>query len=195
MNNCCKRNCCCNCIPIPGPQGPAGNSATSAIGTTTTGNPGTNASVTNSGTNSNAVLNFVIPKGEPATINYGCFISRISATYTSQNSTIALHNTLNYNGITINSNGIISIPKNGRYLINYGITSSTSGNIIGIYINGNNNSITNLTTNNTTTSSTIILNLNNNDLLSLRVINATNSTPLILPDNTINAYITIISLD
>ena len=42
-----------------GPQGPA----TITIGTTTTGNPGTNASVTNVGTNENAILNFTIPAG------------------------------------------------------------------------------------------------------------------------------------
>lgn len=43
-----------------GPQGPA----TITIGTTTTGEPGTNASVTNSGTDENAILDFVIPRGD-----------------------------------------------------------------------------------------------------------------------------------
>lgn len=55
-----------------GPQGPKGDQgtpgnpgspATVTVGTTTTGQPGTNASVTNSGTQSAAVLNFTIPKG------------------------------------------------------------------------------------------------------------------------------------
>lgn len=46
-----------------GEQGPAGAAATITVGTTTTGEPGTNASVTNSGTSSAAVLNFTIPKG------------------------------------------------------------------------------------------------------------------------------------
>jgi hypothetical protein len=46
-----------------GPTGPAGNSATIAIGTTTTLAAGQNASVTNSGTASAAVLNFSIPAG------------------------------------------------------------------------------------------------------------------------------------
>lgn len=45
---------------IPGPQGPAG---TLTIGTVTTGAPGTAAKVTNSGTSTNAILNFVIPQG------------------------------------------------------------------------------------------------------------------------------------
>jgi hypothetical protein len=47
-----------------GPQGNPGTAATVEVGTTTTGEPGTNAAVTNSGTSSAAVLDFVIPKGE-----------------------------------------------------------------------------------------------------------------------------------
>lgn len=45
-----------------GPTGPAGP-ATITVGNTTTGDPGTIASVTNVGTNENAVLNFTIPAG------------------------------------------------------------------------------------------------------------------------------------
>lgn len=57
---------------VPGETGPAGRdgvdgsdgqAATITVGSTTTGNPGTNASVTNSGTSSAAVLNFTIPRG------------------------------------------------------------------------------------------------------------------------------------
>ena len=46
-----------------GDTGSAGAAATINVGTTTTGNPGTNASVTNSGTSSAAVFNFTIPRG------------------------------------------------------------------------------------------------------------------------------------
>ena len=46
-----------------GEDGADGAAATVTVGTTTTGEPGTNASVTNSGTSSAAVLNFTIPKG------------------------------------------------------------------------------------------------------------------------------------
>lgn len=54
-----------------GPQGPAGadgadgsdGSATVSVGTTTTGNAGTNASVSNTGTGTAAVLNFTVPRG------------------------------------------------------------------------------------------------------------------------------------
>lgn len=68
-----------NGMQIQGPQGPKGDkgdtgaqglqgiqglSATVRIGTTTTGEPGTQASVSNSGTESNAVLDFTIPRGD-----------------------------------------------------------------------------------------------------------------------------------
>lgn len=51
----------------PGPQGPQGDTgaaATVTVGTVTTGEPGTDAIVTNSGTESAAVFNFTIPRGE-----------------------------------------------------------------------------------------------------------------------------------
>ena len=44
-------------------QGPPGAAATVTVGTVTTGQPGTDAIVTNSGTESAAVLNFTIPIG------------------------------------------------------------------------------------------------------------------------------------
>ena len=48
----------------PGADGADGAAATIAVGTTTTGAAGTSASVTNSGTTSAAVFDFVIPRGE-----------------------------------------------------------------------------------------------------------------------------------
>lgn len=45
-------------------QAEKGDAATVTIGTTTTGNAGTNASVTNSGTTSAAVFDFTIPRGD-----------------------------------------------------------------------------------------------------------------------------------
>jgi hypothetical protein len=50
-----------------GPSRPAGAAATMTIGTVTTGAAGTQASVTNSGTATDAVLNFTIPQGAPGT--------------------------------------------------------------------------------------------------------------------------------
>lgn len=45
-------------------QGPPGAAATVTVGTVTTGEPGTDAVVRNSGTESAAVLDFTIPKGD-----------------------------------------------------------------------------------------------------------------------------------
>ena len=48
-----------------GPTGPAGAAASISVGTVSTAAPGTQATVTNSGTASAAVLNFTIPQGTP----------------------------------------------------------------------------------------------------------------------------------
>ena len=202
MNTSCSRFCrntCCynNYIPVPGPQGPEGQSATIAIGTTTTLPAGENASVTNSGTLNNAILNFAIPQGKDHTqLNSGNFISRNSSTYTTPTSIITLPITLNNTGININSNSVINIPKSGRYLINYGISSLTSNNIIGLYINGINNQNTNIRTKeNSSINSSLILDLKQNDTLTLNAISVSQESPLILEENTINAYITMQSID
>lgn len=57
------RNCCCP--PKVGPTGPTGpqGPATIEVGRTIQGLPGSEASVINSGTNQNAILEFVIPAG------------------------------------------------------------------------------------------------------------------------------------
>ena len=50
-----------------GATGPTGSAATVSVGTVTTGDPGTQAAVTNSGTENNAVLDFTIPQGAAGT--------------------------------------------------------------------------------------------------------------------------------
>lgn len=47
-----------------GPQGAQGDAATLSLGTVSTGAPGTNASITNSGDSSDAIFNFTIPQGD-----------------------------------------------------------------------------------------------------------------------------------
>ncbi|WP_418576583.1 hypothetical protein [Phascolarctobacterium succinatutens] len=49
---------------VQGLQGPAGSAATITIGSVTTSAPGTSANVTNSGTSSAVILDFVLPKGK-----------------------------------------------------------------------------------------------------------------------------------
>lgn len=64
-------NCgCCNSCVFRGPAGPSGKdgaSATIRVGNVTTGSPGSQASVTNSGTEQHAVLDFTIPRGDTGT--------------------------------------------------------------------------------------------------------------------------------
>ena len=50
-------------VSVGGGFGPSGTSATVAVGTVTTGAPGSSASVVNAGSSSAAVLNFTIPAG------------------------------------------------------------------------------------------------------------------------------------
>lgn len=52
-------------VNIKGAKGDTGTAASITIGTVTTGAAGSNASVTNSGTSTNAILNFTIPRGNP----------------------------------------------------------------------------------------------------------------------------------
>lgn len=48
-----------------GPQGTAGTAATITIGAVTTGEAGSSVVVTNTGTSTAAIFNFIIPKGDP----------------------------------------------------------------------------------------------------------------------------------
>ena len=50
-------------VSATGTTGPQGLAATVAVGTVTTGAPGSSATVTNSGTSGAAVLDFTIPRG------------------------------------------------------------------------------------------------------------------------------------
>lgn len=64
-----------------GDKGDKGDAATIAVGTTTTGAAGTNASVTNSGDEHDAVFDFIIPKGDKGdTGDVGAFIAEYGVT-------------------------------------------------------------------------------------------------------------------
>lgn len=57
---------CCNNFVVVGPTGPTGatgDSPTLAIGTVTTGDPGTEAAASITGTSPNFILNLTIPQG------------------------------------------------------------------------------------------------------------------------------------
>ncbi|MBS6629042.1 MAG: collagen-like protein [Clostridiales bacterium] len=63
-----------------GAKGDPGQAATITVGTVTTGEPGTQAAVTNSGTQSAAILNFTIPQGPQGPAGTQADISAISGT-------------------------------------------------------------------------------------------------------------------
>lgn len=62
-----------------GEQGPTGKAATITIGSVQTGQPGTAAQVTNSGTSTDAVLQFIIPQGASGTVEN---LDTIAVTFT-----------------------------------------------------------------------------------------------------------------
>lgn len=129
-----------------GPTGPAG-AATITVGTTTTGDPGTNASVTNSGTNENVILDFVIPAGptgpqgiQGPTGPTGPAGTSVEAIYGSKYSTT--NNNINVNenndtaiplattgptsGITSASTDTLTITETGIYRVDYFFNGSPS---------------------------------------------------------------------
>lgn len=61
--NCCQQNC--YILGPTGPRGPAGlPGAKITVGSTKTSPPGTDATVSNSGTENNVILDFIIPRGD-----------------------------------------------------------------------------------------------------------------------------------
>ena len=79
---------------VQGAQGPAGNAATITIGNVTTSDPGTSASVTNRGTSSAAVLDFVLPKGKDGADGGVTVDEELSSTSTNPVQNKAIYNAL-----------------------------------------------------------------------------------------------------
>lgn len=92
-----------------GEKGDTGAAASIKIGTVTTGAAGSNASVTNSGTASNVVLNFTLPRGEDGADGGIVVDTVLSATSTNpvQNKVIkaALDEKANKNGVILRATG------------------------------------------------------------------------------------------
>lgn len=103
----------------PGAKGDPGEAATVQVGTTTTGEPGTQASVENVGTSSAAILNFKIPRGAGDYVK----IKVINRTTASQNLTVQYidendtHQTVSVPPITTSTPGSIITVKGGAIRI------------------------------------------------------------------------------
>ena len=105
---------------------PTGAAATIQIGTVTTGDPGSDAAVTNSGTEQDAVLNFTIPRGDSGSSASPVLLSAYSTPPQSGTSGAALlfdRNGLSYGSaishtagsgtFTINTPGVYSVTFHG----------------------------------------------------------------------------------
>lgn len=79
---------------VQGAQGPAGNAATITIGNVTTSAPGTAAQVTNRGTSSAAVLDFVLPKGKDGSDGGVTVDEELSSTSTNPVQNKVIHSAL-----------------------------------------------------------------------------------------------------
>lgn len=79
---------------VQGLQGPAGSAATITIGSVTTSAPGTSANVTNSGTSSAVVLDFVLPKGKDGADGGVTVDDALSSTSTNPVQNKAIYNAL-----------------------------------------------------------------------------------------------------
>lgn len=144
-----------------GDKGDAGQAATVTVGSTTTTNPGTSATVTNSGTTSAAVLNFGIPRGATGSVKSEVvselpetgegdtfyLVNREATTQTATGKTINFTNSENAGDITdAQIDGETSQQTyTGKNLLDYpsivqttrnGITSSYDANTQTIMFNG-----------------------------------------------------------
>jgi hypothetical protein len=123
-----------------GPAGPPGAAATATAGSTTTGLPGTFASVVNSGSLSAAVFDFTIPRGDkgdqgdPGPPGAGGALGYYGSFYdTTQQSAmpgsvyaIKMNTTLESNGVTVGNDGlgnptVITFGYDGTYSLTFSL--------------------------------------------------------------------------
>jgi len=109
-----------------GPAGATGSAGTVTIGTTTTGSAGGNASVSNSGTSSEAVLNFTLPKGASGTAGVQGSIGLTGATGAAgDNATITIGTVT-----TLPENSSVTVANAGTdtaAVLNFGLPMGQTG--------------------------------------------------------------------
>lgn len=189
---------------VTGPTGPQGPS-TINVGTTTTGAPGTNASVVNSGTSTDVILDFTIPRGATGptgpTGATGPVLTSTLAVATMQKTTtqtLSVVDTLvSFNTATALKNSsvtatTITIDNTGTYDLAYGFNASAGINsAMSIYINGNELESTRLVLLEEAggLSADILITLNAGDTISLG--SSVIVTNIVLPAGSLNAYIAL----
>lgn len=116
----CIPQCACY-LGVTGPTGPAGTSETITIGTTTTGEPGTDAAVIDITGGPNHVLNFVIPRGfdgsDTSNNDFCCYCTEQMTNILEQITTLYPNNqlyiTLDGGDLTVGTIGNINLGPSG----------------------------------------------------------------------------------
>lgn len=121
-----------------GTQGIPGEAATITVGTTITGEPGTNASVVNSGTTSAAILDFTIPRGDKGETGEDGFSPIANVTQSGNVTTITI---TDKNGTTSESIDLSECGQVDDVLVNG--NSVVENKIAEISVPTNNNQLTN----------------------------------------------------
>lgn len=207
------KKCNCNSV-IVGPTGPAGP-ATITIGTTTTGDSGTEASVTNVGTSENVILNFVIPQGPtgptgPTGPEGTSSLSAYGRIYdVAENDIVLTANTAKsiplgsagpLSNITLGNDNTLLLEESGTYLIDYYFSGSSNVTTqITIEVVQNSNPIGNTTITKDVTanedidfSGSTIITLTENDKIGLEIESQQGAT--ITPSTGTSAYLNILKL-
>lgn len=117
-----------NGVTIVSGNGEKGDAATVTVGTTTTGAPGTQASVTNSGTSSAAVLDFTIPAGVPGVFVVNVDNTQSTLVYTPDKTYTEVRDALKGGQFVI---AIVHTTYGNElyYVRDYPIDTNTTGNI------------------------------------------------------------------
>lgn len=129
-------------VNIKGDKGNTGTAATIKVGTVTTGASGSNASVTNSGTASNVVLDFVLPKGKDGADGGVTVDDTLSATSTNPVQNKVIKTALDNRAVLDDTNTFTSPNRFDDIYMQNGINSlkwyDGSPNFVVGYINSKN---------------------------------------------------------
>lgn len=109
------------------PAGAKGDAATITVGTTTTGEPGTYASVTNVGTTSAAILNFTIPRGHDG----GGLLPQIIVITAAGATVTATSGGKTVSGTAVGGVCTLNIPNYGTWAVSSTLNGQTvSGSVV-----------------------------------------------------------------
>lgn len=175
------------CYDLRGPtgaQGATGPSGTVGIGTVTTGET---TSVTNVGTSTNAIFDFVLPLEKAIYAS----LQNEKASSLTEVGTIPL-TLIEGNGASLNNNNVLSLEKAGTYEITYMVSAEAPVNsVVGLLINDVNaeNTNTKLEDNKNLVTYKTIRTIPANTTIALGLITITGT--LTLKADGVNAYLTI----